>query len=68
MSRVALAQALLSSPEGEGQRVEDFYGTFLHRSADAGGFQYFWSGLEQGMSDELVIAALAGSEEYFDRL
>jgi hypothetical protein len=43
---------------------------FLHRDADASGLAYFVNALRTRRleRDEDVVAALVGSQEYFDRL
>jgi hypothetical protein len=40
----------------------------LHRAPDPGGYATALSALQQGMSNEQLLATIAASEEYFARL
>jgi hypothetical protein len=48
-------------------KVEELYGQVLHRSADLSGLSTYTTMLEQGQTETLVLAILAGSDEYFAR-
>ncbi len=60
-----LANDALSSPEAITDRVDNFYTQVLHRSPDPGGLATCFTALASGVRDEVVIAALASSAEYY---
>jgi hypothetical protein len=64
ITRAQLAFVLLTSQEYENNLVESAYTTFLHRSADPLGLDYFVQLLQAGQTDEQIIARLVGSTEY----
>jgi hypothetical protein len=66
-SRLALTQALLASPEGEAREVRGLFQQFLHRDPDTAGLATFTAALHAGASDEHTAAAIAASDEYFQR-
>jgi hypothetical protein len=67
MDRGTLALQFLTSTSAEQALVQDFYLATLRRSADPGGMAY-WSGLvESGTPDQLVLAGLVSTHEYFAR-
>jgi hypothetical protein len=66
LARVALE--VITSPEANGDVVEGFYGTFLHRHSDANGLAFFTGLLQKGVRDEAVIDAFVASDEYFGRV
>jgi uncharacterized delta-60 repeat protein len=66
-SRQAVAQTFLATPESDTDEVEDLYHRFLHRQADAAGLNGFVNTLQQGGTNEQVLAVLLGSDEYFQR-
>jgi hypothetical protein len=68
VSRTAIAGLILGSAEAEQDLVDADYLMLLHRHADAAGLATFSQALEQGAPEESLITALAGSDEYFDRL
>ena len=66
-SHVGLAELVLNSPEDDIIRLKSYYEEFLRRDIDAVG-QAFWENLlEQGVPDEVVIAGIVGSNEYFSQ-
>ena len=48
--------------------VGAYYNEFLHRAADPRGLNATAAALHQGMANELAIAIIVGSEEYFSRV
>jgi streptogramin lyase len=67
-SRTTVALAILQSSESDQLEVQTIYLQFLHRPADAGGLATFVQALQSGTPNEVVIAAVIGSDEYFGRL
>jgi hypothetical protein len=65
---MAVAQAIISSPEAEANLVKGFYLQFLKRAADSGGLNAFTQALVGGTRDEVVIAQFVASDEYFGRV
>jgi len=47
--------------------VEGNYNRFLHRAADPNGLAYFVNQLQGETANEVVIAEIVGSAEYFNR-
>jgi len=64
--RATLAAQLLASPEAEQDLVQAGYLQYLHRPADAAGLAAWLTHLQQGMSDQTLMANLLGSNEFFD--
>jgi glucose/arabinose dehydrogenase len=67
VSTAAIATDLLVSAEYDADTVEDDYGLFLHRAADATGLSTFTNMLQQGTRDEIVSAFILASDEYYAR-
>jgi large repetitive protein len=67
-SRVSVAQAVLGSVEAQQVTVQSFYNRFLHRSADPNGLAGWVNLLLARKDQNLVIAGIAGSDEYFGNL
>jgi hypothetical protein len=65
VSRGAVALAIPTSAEGYQNTIKSNSQQYLRRAADDGGLAYFVAPLEKGVSDDLVVAALAASDEYF---
>jgi uncharacterized protein (TIGR03118 family) len=63
-----VAASILSSQEGLQAIVQGLYGSLLHRPADNAGLTAFVNAMQQGLTDQQVIAALAGSDEFFANL
>ena len=66
MSPVQVAATIFSSSEHRQNLVQSYYQTFLRRPAHPGGLATFIGAL-RGVSGEEVIAAIVGSQEYFQR-
>ena len=66
-SRVGLADLVLNSTEDEIVRVKGYYQQFLRRALEPAGQTYWVNFLTQGEPDELVIAGIVGSDEYFEQ-
>jgi uncharacterized delta-60 repeat protein len=66
-TRTVVADGILGSQESDMDEVQLLYLTILHRPADTSGLSFFTSLLQQGVPNEAVLAALAGSSEYFAR-
>jgi hypothetical protein len=54
---------IFSSPEYFSDIVQGQYQAALGRNADAGGLSSFVAGLQQGVSDQTVLAMILGSQE-----
>jgi hypothetical protein len=67
LPRSAVATAVLASPESDGLEVASLYHQFLRRDADNVGLVGFTGLLQQGVSNEAVLALLLGSNEYLTR-
>ncbi len=65
-SRTQVAGAILRTPEADAVEVRDLYLRYLRRPTDARGLATFTAALQAGTRDEVVIAALLASDEYFD--
>lgn len=68
VSRIALAQTILTSTEAFQGLVDQLYMADLARHADPGGLVTFTDALQKGARDEDVNATLVGSAEYFSRV
>jgi autotransporter-associated beta strand protein len=66
--RSAIADIVVRSQESYGDVVRADYLRFLRRNADSIGLNNFVNALLGGATDEQVIAAIAGSDEYFANL
>ncbi len=63
-TRFGLANVILNSAEDQLDRLKSYYQDFLRRPLEPVG-QMFWTNLlAHGLSDELVIAGILGSDEY----
>jgi hypothetical protein len=67
MSRDALAQSLIASPDYRSRQVDDFYHRFLGRSADAAALEVGIQFLSQGGTREQLAAGVLASKEYFSK-
>ncbi len=65
--REAVATAILASTESDTDEVQSLYQQFLQRAADSTGLADFVAALQQGVMNEVVIAEIVGSAEYFGR-
>ena len=66
-SRFGLAQLVESSQEADANEVRGLFQELLRRDADAGALAAFTAARHGGASDEQIAAAIAGSDEYFQR-
>jgi Kelch motif/Domain of unknown function (DUF4214) len=68
VSRTHVAAIVYTSPEFRTDLVDSWYVAFLRRQADPMGLNAFVTDLMQGVRDEMIIAAIVGSDEYIGRL
>jgi hypothetical protein len=61
----AVAQGITTSLESQTRRVQGWYSQFLGRPAEEAGLRFWVGQLAGPHSEERVLAAIAGSEEYF---
>jgi hypothetical protein len=66
-ARQAVVNAIVSSPEYLTQVVQSLYTTYMGRSAQSGDVAFGLNLLQQGGTQEQLIAAILGSGEYFNR-
>jgi hypothetical protein len=67
-SRTQVAALIFSSPEHQNDLVNNYYSSFLRRPADRAGLDGWVSQLQAGVRDELVLADILASEEYFTQV
>lgn len=67
-SRFEVALAIATSPEHEGSLVSADYAQLLHRTGSPAEINAWVLQMQAGMSDEALLARIAASDEYFDRL
>ncbi len=60
-----LAIDVAVTPEAQTATVARYYQTLLRQSADAAGLTYYSNLLQRGLRDEVVIASLVSSDEYY---
>lgn len=65
VSRLAVAQILAHSVEGDQQRVADDYSQLLRQQADPAGLAHWTAALMNGGSNEDVLSNFAASRNYF---
>ena len=65
-ARQAVVNAVLASPEYLTQVVQNLYMTYMGRAAAVGDIAFGLNLLEQGGTQEQLIAAILGSGEYFN--
>jgi hypothetical protein len=66
-SRSVAASLVFGSNEHSRNLVESYYQTFLGRQADSGGLESCTNSLENGGSDQSVLGAILGSDEYYQK-
>jgi hypothetical protein len=64
VSREQVAADILNSHEAHGRDVDQIYTQILHRSADAGGSEFWTNFLDSGRTESDVIQAITNSTEY----
>jgi uncharacterized delta-60 repeat protein len=67
VTRMQVAQIIEASQEYRTDLVQGMYMSFLGRSADAGGLQFWVSSLNAGATIEQIKSGILGSGEYFQR-
>jgi uncharacterized delta-60 repeat protein len=67
ISRRAVAAAVLASPESDGLEVASLFHQFLRRDPDYLGLPAFTDELQKGVLNEMVLASIVSSGEYFSR-
>jgi fibronectin type 3 domain-containing protein len=67
-SRQQVATTILNSSEAQGDAIQSFFAQYLHRSADAFGLTSFLAAMQQGVPEEVVLASIVGSGEYYKRV
>jgi hypothetical protein len=65
VTRAQVAGMIFASTEYRQDLVRGYYLQFLHRPADSGGLAAFVHELGNGVTNQAVIAALIGSDEYY---
>jgi hypothetical protein len=68
LSRTAVAGNILASSESDQLEVQDLFRQVLRRPADTSGLSTYTTALQQGMPNELLLAVLTASDEYFARV
>jgi fibronectin-binding autotransporter adhesin len=69
LNRTQVASIIIGSAEFFRTAVNGYYQTFLGRAADTGGLNFFTGILQKGLiRDELLVAFLCATDEYFTRL
>jgi hypothetical protein len=63
--RSAVADAIVTSLESDGDVIEVIYSRYLHRPADSVGLQSFLGEMQQGATGAVVSATILSSDEYF---
>ena len=63
-----MAAAIFSSNECRQDLVQGYNQTYLRRQADSSGLAYFLATLNQGATDQSVLAVMLGSQEYLQKL
>src|SRR5262249_37894657 len=66
-ARAQVAFDILNSQESRTDEVGSYYQQFLGRTADAGGLAAFVADLQNGATNEQVVALIVASQEYFQR-
>jgi hypothetical protein len=66
-ARQAVVNAVVSSPEYLTQVIQGLYSKYMGRSAQSGDIAFGLNLLQQGGTQERLIAAILGSGEYFSR-
>jgi len=65
-SRQAVVEDFLHSPEFYRVRITGFFEAFLRRGPDPGAVQFFSNELASGVTEQVVMSQIAGSQEYFN--
>jgi hypothetical protein len=68
MGQTGVANAIIHTPEGLARLVDSFYLKYLNRTAESAGESFWVNALQNGMTEEQVIAQFVASGEYYDRL
>ena len=68
MTPAQVALLIATSAEARQDLIEADYHQYLQRPADAGGLAGWLNAVSHGLRDEGLLAGVAGSQEYFERL
>ena len=68
VTREAVADEVLASPEAANEKITGFYTEVLGHTPDAAGLNYWSAQLQQGVSETQVLAGLLGSNEYYSHV
>ena len=68
VSRATVAMQVMSKLEYQQVLVQSYYQTYLGRSADAAGANYFIAQLNAGATEEAIISQFVGSQEFFNSI
>jgi hypothetical protein len=60
-----VAMGITGSREYDGDLINGYYQTYLHRSAEAGGLNYWVDQMQTGLNAEVILAGILGSDEYY---
>ncbi len=64
-TRLLIVESILSSPESNMEQIQQDYATILNRPAEQSALLFWTAAREQGASEELVQAAILGSDENY---
>jgi RHS repeat-associated protein len=67
ITRQQAARSLIYSPENLRQEVSDWYQTYLHRTPDDGGLNYWTNFLSTGTNPNTIQIGFIASTEYYER-
>ncbi len=65
VSNEQIAETILASPEHRAQILQGYYQAYLHRSLDPSGLNFWLNAMAAGMTEDQVLSAIVGSNEYF---
>lgn len=68
ITRATVAMQVMSKLEYQQVLLQSYYQTYLGRSADASGANYFISQLNAGATEEAIISQFVASQEFFNSI
>lgn len=68
ITRATVAMQVMSKLEYQQVLIQSFYETYLGRSADTAGANYFISQLNSGATEEAIISQFVASQEFFNSI